>query len=260
MTDPDKVETTSGQFQGSAAEVESIIENYSQLHSIYVGSFERLAKELDGLPAQYNNKVANAKKIFENVRGSVDEKQLEISNQLYSQGLVLLVGAAESITKEAFRTLLIRNIRKVSIKRNVALPANKVLKAETNEQLAKLILEVLEGEGNPAEKLNFQNMKQLQGIMKGYLSIELGDELMAELHEYWQIRHIVIHNASIIDQQFIDNLNKAKIPTERYIIGSKITVAKADYDKCFALLVLLFETLDSEIDKLKLTYTQKNKA
>ena len=258
MTELEKIETTSGQFQGSANEIESIIENYKQLHGIYVDSFERLEKDLDGLPARFSNKVTNAKKVFENVKGTVDERQLEISNQLYSQGLVLLVGAAESITKETFRTLLIKNIRKVSIKRNVTLPVDKVLKAETDEQLAKLILEVLEGEGNPAEKLNFQNMKQLQGIMKSYLGIELSDDLMTELHEYWQIRHVIIHNASIIDQQFIDNLKKAKVPTQRYAIGEKIKVTRADYDKCFTLLILLFETFDIEMDRLQLHYVERN--
>lgn len=213
-----------------------------------------MERELDELPAQYSNKVTNAKKVFENVKGTVDESQLEISNQLYVQGLVLLVGAAESITKEMFRALLMKNIRKISIKRNIMLPIDKVLKADTDEQLAELILGVLEGEGNPAEKLNFQNMKQLQGIMKSYLDIELSDDLMIELHEYWQIRHVVIHNASIIDQQFVDNLKKAKIPAEKYVVSEKIEVTKTDYDKCFALLMLLFESFDSEIDKLGLVY------
>ena len=256
MSKVEAAETVSGQFQASAAEVEAIFDSYRELHNIYANSFKTLESELEGLPAQYKQKVGNTKKVFENVRGTVDGRQLEISSQLYAQGLVLLVGIAEAITKEMFRNLLVRNIRKVTVKRNINLPIDKVLKAKTDEQLAELILEVLEGEGNPAEKLNFQNMKQLQGIMKGYLSINLGDELMTELHEYWQVRHVIIHNASIADQQFVDNLKKAEIPTEKYTVGEKTEVTKADYDKCFALLALLFEAFDSEIDRLKLNYTK----
>lgn len=256
MSEVDTTETVSGQFQASAAEIEAIFESYRELHDIYASSFKTLESELEGLPAQYKQKVGNAKKVFENVRGTVGGRQLEISSQLYAQGLVLLVGAAEAITKEIFRNLLVHNIRKVSIKRSIDLPISKVLKARTDEQLAELVLEVLESEGNPTEKLNFQNMKQLQGVMKGYLNIDLSDELMAELHEYWQIRHIIIHNTSIIDQQFIDNLKKAKIPVEKYAVGEKVEVAKIDYDKCFALLALLFETFDTEIERLKLSYNR----
>ena len=256
MSKVEATETVSGQFQASAAEVEAIFDSYRELHSIYANSFKKLESELGGLPAQYKQKVGNTKKVFENVRGTVDGRQLEISSQLYGQGLVLLVGIAEAITKEMFRNLLVRNIRKVTIKRNINLPIDKVLKAITDEQLAGLVLEVLESEGNPAEKLNFQNMKQLQGVMKGYLDVNLGDELMSELHEYWQVRHVIIHNASIVDQQLIDNLKKARISTEKYVVGEKVEVVKADYDKCFALLALLFEAFDAEIERLKLSYNR----
>ena len=253
----ERAETVSSQFQASAAEIDSIFESYRELHRIYAASFAGLEKELDGLPSQYKQKVGNAKKAFNNVKGTVSGKQLKISDQLYVQGLVLLVGAAESITKEMFHRLLICNIRKITLKDNVSLPVNLILKASTDEDLAELIFSKLSDEGNPTEKLNFQNMKQLQGIMKSYLKINLPDDLMTELHEYWQIRHTVIHNASIIDQRFIDNLKKAKISTEQYKISEKVVVTKEDYDKCSALLILLFETFDQEMDRLKLDYTLK---
>ncbi len=249
-----KAETVSGQFQASAAEIDTIFDSYRELHNIYATSFGRLEVELDGLPAPYKKKVENAKKVFKNVKSTVDGRQIEISDQLYAQGLVLLVGAAESITKEMFHNLLVRNIRKITLKDKLSLPVNEVLKAKTDEELAELVFGVLASEGNPTEKLNFQNMQQLQGIMKGYLKINLEHALMAELHEYWQVRHIVIHNASIIDQQFLDNLTKAKLSTERYVVGEKVKVTKEDYDKCSSLLILLFESFDAEIERLKLNY------
>lgn len=254
MSKQDMQLTVSGQFQASAAEIDTIFESYRTLHIIYASSFSSLEKELDTLPTTYKQKIANAKKAFGNAKGTVDDKQVEISEQLYAQGLVLLVGAAESITKEMFHDLLVHNIRKVTLKDKLSLPVNEVLKATSDEDLAELVFGLLAGDGNPAEKLNFQNMQQLKGIMKGYLGIDLDDNLMTELHEYWQIRHLVIHNASIIDQQFLDNLTKAKIPTKRYVVGKKISVTKEYYDKCSSLLILLFEAFDAEIERLSLQY------
>ncbi len=249
-----KAETVSGQFQASAAEIDTIFDSYRELHTIYAASFGQLEIGLNDLPVMYKKKVENAKKVFENVKSTVDGKQIEISDQLYAQGLVLLVGAAESITKEMFHNLLVCNIRKITLKDKLNLPVNDVLKAKTDKELAELVFGALANESNPAEKLNFQNMQQLKGIMSGYLKINLEDSLMVELHEYWQIRHIIIHNASIIDQQFLDNLTKAKIPIKKYVIGEKIKVMKEDYDKCSSLLILLFDAFDSEIDRLKLDY------
>ncbi len=254
MSQQDLEITTSGQFQASAAEIDTIFESYRTLHTIYASSFSSLEKELDSLPVTYKQKVANAKKAFGNAKGTVGDKQVEISEQLYAQGLVLLVGAAESITKEMFHELLVRNTRKVTLKDKLSLPVNDVLKAKSDEELAELVFGLLAGEGNLAEKLNFQNMQQLKGIMKSYLKIELDDNLMAELHEYWQVRHLVIHNASVIDQQFIDNLTKAKIPIEKYTIDEKVKVTKEEYDKCSTLLILLFDMFDAEIERLGLQY------
>lgn len=241
-------------FLASAAEVDSIFESFRELHSIYSSSYTSLEQSLEKLPLQYENQVKNAHKAFDNTLTTVKSRQKRISNQLYAQGLTLLVGNAESLTKEIFQTLLKLNIRKVNIKKNIELPLSDVLKAKTDEQLASLVLQVLVSEGNPAEKLNFQNMQQLQGIMKSYLGFNIDDEIVIELHKFWQIRHVVIHNASIIDQKFIDNLSKARIPTTKYTIGAKVKVTKKDYDSCFSLLVLLFELFDAEIERLELKY------
>lgn len=167
---------------------------------------------------------------------------------------MLLVGAAESITKEMFRNLLVCNIRKVNLKENINLPAKLVLSAHTDTELAELIFNIIADEGNPAEKLNFQNMRQLQAVMKSYLRIDVPDELISALHKYWQIRHIIIHNSAIIEQRFLDNLKKAGISVDEYILAQKVKVTKEDYDKCSGLLMLLFETFDDEIERLKLDY------
>lgn len=247
-------ELVSAIFQASASEIDTIFESYRQLHEIYSTSFANLEKALDELPNQYKGKVANAKKAFNNTLSTVEQRQIQISDQLYSQGLILLVGNAESLTREMFHALLRLNIRKLNLKKDISLPLSDVLRAETDDELGELVISILEADGNPTEKLNFQNMKQLQGIMSGYLGLNIDNELVKNLHEYWQIRHIVIHNGAIVDQKFIDNLVKAGVSTEKYQLGQIAKVTKKDYDTCFALLVLLFGNFDDEISRLNLKY------
>lgn len=241
-------------FQDSADEIDTIFTSFRELHELYSNSFANVEKNLDGLPDIYKKKIENVHKAFENTSGTVEKRQTQISNQLYMQAIVLVIGNAESLTREMFRTLLRSNVRKVKIKKNIDLSLSDVLKADTDDKLADLVLSTLESEGNPSEKLNFQNMKQLQGIMSGYLGINVNDELIRGLHEYWQIRHIIIHNAAIVDQKFLDNLKKAEISIKQYTLNKKVVITRTDYKNCFALLVLLFETFDNEIDRLKLAY------
>lgn len=247
-------ETVSAQFQSSAAEVETIFESYRELHEIYTTAFGNLESKLGKLPVQYKNEVLKAKQLFSSIRGTVSGRQTNISDRLYAQGLVLLVGNAETLTRELFKTLLIQNIRTLKFQRDILIPLSRLLEAGDDASLGELVFSVLEEDKNPAEKLNFQNMKQLQGVMKNYLGIEVPDDYIKDLHEFWQIRHIVIHNSGVIDQRFIDNLKSAGIPTLKYRLNVKVNVKKAEYDRCFALLVLLFEALDQEIERLKLEY------
>lgn len=247
-------ETVSSQFQASAAEVETIFESYRELHEIYSAAFGNLESKLSKLPAQYKSEISKAKKLFSSIKGTVGGKQVDISDKLYAQGLVLLVGNAEALTREMFKSLLVQNIRSLKFQKDIQIPLSRLLEANSDTSLGELVFSVLEDDKNPAEKLNFQNMKQLQGVVKNYLGMEVPDDYIKDLHEFWQIRHIVIHNSGIIDQRFLGNLKAAGIPTKKYKLGMKIEIKKSDYDKCFGLLILLFEAFDKEIERLKLEY------
>lgn len=247
-------ETVASLFIESANEVDAIFTSFRTLHEIYSASFKNIQQPLAGLPNDYRKRVENAQKAFINATKTVESKQSDISNQLYSQGLVLLMGNAESIIREMFRTLLKLNIRKVNIKRTINLPLDKVLRAATDTELAELILEILESDSNPAEKLNFQNMNQLKSIMQSYLSFELDGTIVSDLHKYWQIRHIIIHNNGTIDKQYARNLKAVGVIIDSEQIGTKICVSKKEYDDCFAKLALLFQSFDECIEKNNYIY------
>jgi hypothetical protein len=248
-------ESVSAQFQASADEINTIFSSFRSLYDIYSASFNILSNSLEGLPVPFKEKVNNSAEAFKNASATVDSEQKEISNKLYAQGLVLLVGNAESLTREMFKTLLRKNIRKLQISRKIQLPLDDVLSADSDEKLGSLVIGILEGDKNPAEKLNFQNMRQLQGIMSNYLGIQVEEGIVQGLHLFWQIRHLVIHNASVISQQFLNNLKAAKISIDSYKLGELIIFTKQQYDECFGLLVLLFENLDNQIIDLDLKYS-----
>ncbi|NCO10809.1 hypothetical protein GW930_02810 [Candidatus Saccharibacteria bacterium] len=249
-----QIQKVSETFQAAAQEIDTIFVSFRQLHDIFSSAYQNLEDSLDGLPHQYMQQLNNAKMAFNNTSSTVKNRQAKISNQLYAQGLVLLVGSAESIIREMFYDLLKSNIRKLNIKKDINVPLKDVLRISNDDELATFVLGLLESNGNPAEKLNFQNALQIQGNMRDYLGINLEGNLMRDIHEFLQLRHVIIHNSSVVDQRMIDNLNSAKLPTDRYIVGKKLEITKDDYNKCFGLLSVLFEAFDAEIERLKLQY------
>lgn len=247
-------DSVSAQFQAVASEIDTIFFSFRQLYEVYTTSIGGIHKSLNKLPQSYRKQIENQKKALESVAKTVDIKQREISNHLHAQGLVLLVGGSESLTREMFRTLLRQNIRKIKLKKSPLLPLKDVLSANTDEELGDLVLSALENDKNPSEKLNFQNMQSVKGIMQAYLEMNVEDDIAQGLHKYWQIRHVIIHNASIVNKKFIENLKAADLPVTGYKEGQLVDVTKKDYDDCFSLLVLLFDNFDEQIEKLKLKY------
>lgn len=245
-------------FQEAAGEIDSIFSSFRDLHGIYKTSFDNLEKALGELPQTYRTKVNNTKKSFSNMAATVENKQNNISNKLYAQALVILMGNAESITKELFRNLLRQNVRSVNFKENIQISLKSVLFATNDADLADVVLQKLESESNPADKLNFQNVLQMKGIFKGYLNIEIDKGVTNSLNKYWQIRHSIIHNGSVFDQRCIDNINKTDPEfAKSYTVGDKVTVNKVMYDECFAKLTFMFQSLDDEIERLKLKYVDE---
>lgn len=250
-------ESLKAQFQASAADVDTIFTSFRSLYEVYNSSLDSLSRGLSTLPRSYQQKLDNAQKAFENMAKTVATRQEAISGQLYSQGIVILVGNAESLMRDMFRELVISNFRKlkpINDKGKLSFSLSEIIGAKSDSDLGIMLLNKLEGDKNPAEKLNFQNMQALQGILKYYFGITIPDNNIIDIHVYWQIRHIIIHNQSAIDKRFLRNLRAVGIDTEKYRLGSAIELKKEDYESCFAHLTLLFEKIDEELTRLELSY------
>lgn len=245
------------EFERAANEIDAIFESYTELHDVYTQSFESISNELNGVISNTERKLLeNKKQAFHNASRTVNRKQKEIADRLYSQGIVLLVGLAESFVHELFDSLIRQNIRNdnLTFGKNTVLSADLVVKAKNDFELAELILEQINDRKNPAQKMNFQNAKQMQGIFNYYLKIKIDEETVVKLHKYYQIRHIIVHCNSIIDNKFMDNLTAAEIDDARYEIGQKIVISKDDYDQCKRTLIQLFKQIDREIARNNYSY------
>jgi len=245
------------EFEASAEEVDSIFTNFRTLHEIYNGSIESLKQQLASLPVAYTSKIDNAKQGFEKMSGTVLERQQAMNSQLYSQAVVLLMGNAESILESSFKMLVIDNFRKIKLQDNRAtnFSLQEVLAAKSDTDFGKLLFNKLESNKNPSEKLSFQNMQQLEKILKDNFNIRISSDYVVGLHEFWQLRHVIIHKQGYIDSKFISNLKAAGIDTKRYKTYRQVKLKQADYERCFSLLSLMFEEIDKEIDRLGLDYS-----
>ena len=246
------------EFEQAANEIDAIFESYTELHNVYTQSFESISKELGGVVNNTEKTLLeNKKQAFHNASRTVSRRQSEIANRLYSQGIVLLVGLAESFMRELFGDLVRQNIRSKNLNfgKNTVLPANLVVKANDDFELAELILEQMNNRKNPAQKMNFQNAKQMQGIFDHYLNIKINSKTVVKLHEYYQVRHIIVHCNSVIDEKFMGNLTAAEINDDKYEVGQKIVVSKEDYHQCKEILLELFKQIDQEIVRNDYNYT-----
>lgn len=239
-------------YEEVVSEIDKIFESYSTLHGLYSTVFDNLKKNLTDLAPAQEARVERSIEIFESQKRGVEARQVEISNQLYAQGLVLLVGSAESLLRESFKRMIVSNPNKITEKKagSVTLTFDEVRKAvnENPVWLGELLYEKLRDEKNPEARLNFQNMQQLKNILKDFLGIDFNhSDLFQNLHLYWQMRHIVIHNSSIIDERFIKNLQAAEIAVDSYKIGSRISITKREYEDCQRLYKEMFEKLTESI-------------
>ena len=239
------------QFEAVSSDVDDLFSSFETLQEVFKSGINNIEKSASSLPYTVNSSVDNFMQVLNGTDKSVALEQKKISAKLYNQGLVLLYGSSESLLREMFRSLVRNNLDKVKIKDNVVFTFTEIEQTLGNEAEVKfedLVLGKLEDEKSPAEKLNFQNMQQMAGILKGYFNLLVEDKgLIKKLHLYWQNRHLIIHNSGVIDKKFIDNLKVAGISTKNYNIGERIKIDKDTYEDCKNALFKLFDTMDAQI-------------
>jgi hypothetical protein len=242
-------------FREFANNTDAIFHSYPILTGVYTQAI-RVLERIEGMPPAVTHKLDNHIQILQQTQSTVQAEQDRISNLLYSQGLLLLIGSSESLIKEAFKTLIIKNVSKVNAT-NVNFNFQELklyLSSEDNGWLGDLLVQKLEEEKNPTEKLNFQNVQQVKGLFGSYFGVEINDdETLSRMHYYWQVRHILMHNKGRVDDRFLKNLSRAGINIERFSLQTVISIAESDYNDCKLVLKTFFEKLSAGIKSAGLT-------
>ncbi|HCH33928.1 MAG: hypothetical protein UY35_C0014G0016 [Candidatus Saccharibacteria bacterium GW2011_GWC2_48_9] len=241
-----KLRTIEDFFVERIKEVDSIFDSYGTLYGIYGGLLKQ---------------GTNADAAYKSMKKSADTKQKEISDMLYKQGFVIMVGAAESLLKDVFKSLLIEDFAKVIKSSNINFSAGEVqeilVKCEESgldspkhvaAQFGRHMYSKLQSTKDPERKINFQNVKQMEGIFDAYFGINIdNDDLLNRIHRHWQVRHLIAHNDSVIDDNFVNNVKKVQLLEAGERVGKRVSVIKRDYIQARNDFIDLFTILTNAI-------------
>ena len=79
------------------------------------------------------------------------------------------------------------------------------------------------------------------------------DQLSQNIHMFYQVRHIIVHNAGHIDRRFLANLGAAQMMSE-YKEGEIIKLEKIQYEDCKRCFKEFFESVEESIISSNLDY------
>lgn len=218
-------------FVGRLSNVQEFIDSYHNLYELYNGALKG---------------GSNAGRAFDRTKNSVFEKEKEISGSLYTQAFVLLTGTAEVVLKDCFSTLVEQNFEKIRSKAGVTLKIGEVQNAFSQVKpddtsgleavklhLGKRLVKNIFGEKNTTEKINFQNVKTTEQILKRYFNLNFNvDRTVSDaVHCYWQERHVIVHNNAVIDERYRSNIRVVRELSEEESVGKVVTITKQHYDE-----------------------------
>ena len=166
------------------------------------------------------------------------------------QAFVLLVSTSEYKLKEVFQLVLEKNLEVFSDSQ-IKVPT-EVLREKGytigREDWARIIYSQLQEKENPNEKLHFQNIRTIQQLFRQYfkVNIELDEDVIARIHIYFQIRHNIVHNLAIVDEQLLRNVKKTgkEFPVK---VGGSYLVTEEYYALARETIAILFDAIDKAI-------------
>jgi len=108
---------------------------------------------------------------------------------------------------------------------------------------------------NKVESLDFQNIKEANNIMSSIFGIKLyNDNVEVLIQLYFQRRHIIVHNHSIVDNKYILKTND-----QSFRLGQKITLDAIDTNKFISELKIQTIKMLSDLNTLWIDYISKLK-
>jgi hypothetical protein len=193
------IEKLKNNFKALLSEVDTVA-NFGHVHSEVVNS---LLKTIDGdfnLVLKQTNPGSNVQAVFEIIKKLDEHPQIKPAESIvYAQAIVLVVSSFESCMNDLFITLVDKNPALISWE-------DKEMKISTDllqygvKSVGEFLLK------NLKEKINFQNLEDTKRFLDSYLKIKTLSSISSSdtdtLLFYSQLRHLIVHNASKVDQRF----------------------------------------------------------
>ena len=232
-------------FDNYLKSIDDLIDIGTDVSNIIIESLKNLNKEYTSIPGfiQFKEKLERNIEMAENIKSHPLLK--EKYQIIYNQALVLIVSAFESF----MANLLARLINDFPEK--VIWPEKKTIGINLNllkyySSVGDLILKSLKGEPN------FQDWQSISRFLKESLKINIEKDISLGEREkiilYQAIRHIIIHNSSIIDTDFLKQIRDTKIFSEyENKKDNKIEIKESDYKEAKMLFSKVVKLVTEKI-------------
>lgn len=245
-------------FLENIAEIDGIFEVATSLKSLYSNALRGLASQ----QSRYSEKksLENTAQAIENISNKSIAKNEKLNwEKLYTQAIVLIVSNSEQLLKHLFENLLFANLKTIRCLEKMAFSFQEIQEHNFNltlEQWQELIWSKIYGEGNPKERINFQNIQSIIGIFDSYFGIKItiSDELSKKMFLYYQYRHVLVHNGGVLDRKFCDTVNR--ITGSNYQPGQRLEINSEVYLDCKKTFIELFDVVERAVKATKLNYAE----
>lgn len=224
----------------------SLIDSYNIVSDMVSRQLESIKLELIKLNTGggVSGKIKNAITIIQNTISSPIIKDKE--NIILEQIIVLNVGILESYINDIFR--IVGNLASEKFffadGENIIFNSN-MLKDKVS--FGDIILQSIKSGKGKERGQNFQDIQSIRESVKRYLHIEFEKNYPFDnLILTTAFRHIIIHNSSIVDAGFINQIRNTKYK-DKYKIGDNISIDRQFIDDSQKSIRLLAEYIISEL-------------
>lgn len=247
--------TLEERYNTSLDRVERIFEVPDLLKALFIKAMDDAINEVKLNTVRH--KLGNQRKLLAKIQGDtlVRAKEKYIS-VLYEDTIIFTVSLAEQLLKDCFNELISNNLDKLDLDEELTvkladLRANSFKTGK--DYWAQRIIEEIHGIRSPQEKANFQNVLAVENLFKKYFKLELfgGDYQKVNLraHYFFQVRHILLHNAGIMDARFVKNVQIAGSRVSEKDIGTRVDISRKKYEECKYIFGSVFHHIDDCIKK-----------
>jgi len=247
-------------FEANIAIIDDAFKVSSLVQDHFIASLNS-AISSPGITRSQAQLITRAREALENIREtSISRAESEVLSSLYRFAIISVVAVAEQLLKSVFNGLLLKNLETINKpdRLSIELQTLKDKHFSTDRQFwVTQILDELYGTKNAQEKLNFQNIKAIQSLFNEYFGLNIADAngysaIEKKVHLYYQIRHILVHNAGYVDERFLHNLEVANIPISDYSVGALVAVGRSQYEDCKQSFSSLFYIIEALAERMSL--------